>query len=362
MSAATISLSKSSIPVQESKFVEYGNLAAYLFTYDSGVQAVKLANDEGYIVVLPYMGQQVWNAFFGGRFLNMKTMYREPKSVDHFLESYGCFVMHCGPLRMGCPGPEDDHPLHGTLPVARFDEASLVLGEDEQGKYVGVSGVLDRNTAFGEKYRACPVVKLHEASSLVDIRMTIENYSHYPMELMYMCHVNFRPVEHGRIVQCVDWTPRAMKLRTTIPGHVSVSEGFREFMARLEENPRLTEIIKPEDEYNPEIVFFMNAPGVDEQGWSHFLQVHADGSADYIRYKPEELDHSARWISRTEDQAGLGLALPATCDPEGYTAEKRKGNIKVLPGESSISFSVVAGYLGAEDARKMEDRITRIMS
>jgi hypothetical protein len=121
VNSATISLSRSSIPVQESKFVEYGSLAVSLFTHDSGVQAVKLANDEGYIVVLPYMGQQVWNAFFQDRFLNMKTMYKEPKLVDHFLESYGCFVMHCGPLRMGCPGPEDDHPLHGRLAVARFD-------------------------------------------------------------------------------------------------------------------------------------------------------------------------------------------------------------------------------------------------
>jgi hypothetical protein len=182
------------------------------------------------------------------------------------------------------------------------------------------------------------------------------------MELMYMCHVNFRPVEEGRIVQCVGWTREGMKLRTTIPGHVSVSEGFRDFMARLEENPRLTEIIKPEDEYNPEVVFFMNSPRVDEQGWSHFLQVHPDGSADYIRYKTKELDHSARWISRTEDQAGLGLALPATCDPEGYTAEKRKGNIKLISGQSSVSFSVVAGYLEAKEAQEMEDRIGRIMS
>jgi Domain of unknown function (DUF4432) len=362
MNSATISLSKSSFPVREIKFVEYGGLAAHLFTYDSGVQAVKLANDQGYIVLLPYMGQQVWNAFFGGRFLNMKAMYPEPRSVDNFLESYGCFVMHCGPLRMGCPGPEDHHPLHGTLPAARFDRADLVLGEDEQGKYLGLSGVLDRNTAFAEKYRACPLVKLHEGSSLVDIQMTIENYSHYPMELMYMCHVNFRPVEYGRIVQSVDWTQEGMKLRKTIPEHVSVSEGFRDFMARLDENPRLTEVIKPEDEYNPEVVFFVQSPHVDEQGWSHFMQVHPDGSADYIRYKPEELDHSARWISRTEDQAGLGLALPATCDPEGYTAEKRKGNIKMVPGQTSVSFSAVAGYLGTKAAQEMEKKINRIMA
>lgn len=92
------------------------------------------------------------------------------------------------------------------------------------------------------------------------------------------------------------------------------------------------------------------------------MQVHPDGSADYIRYKPEELDHNTRWISRTKDQEGLGLALPATCDPEGYTAEKKKGNIKAIPAKSSVSFSVVAGYLRKEEAENMEALISKIVS
>lgn len=153
-----------------------------------------------------------------------------------------------------------------------------------------------------------------------------------------------------------------MEVRTVIPEHVKASQAFVDFLASLEENPRLTEVIKPEDEYNPEIAFFLNSPKVDENGWSHFMQVHPDGSADYIRYKPEELDHNTRWISRTEDQAGLGLALPATCDPEGYTAEKKKGNIKEIPARSSVSFSVVAGYLKQEEAKEMEAFIGKIVS
>jgi hypothetical protein len=92
------------------------------------------------------------------------------------------------------------------------------------------------------------------------------------------------------------------------------------------------------------------------------MQVHPDGSADYIRYKPDELDHNTRWISRTEDQAGLGLALPATCDPEGYSAEKKKGNIKEIPASSSVSFSVVAGHLNQEEANEMETHINKIVS
>jgi len=177
-----------------------------------------------------------------------------------------------------------------------------------------------------------------------------------------MCHVNFRPVDYGRIVQSADWTKESMELRAAIPEHVKVSQGFRDFLAKLEENPKLTEVIKPEDEYDPEIVFFLRSPKVDEHGWSHYMQLHPDGSADYVRYKPEELDHNTRWISRTKDQEGLGLALPTTCDPEGYTAEKKKGNIKEIPAKSTVSFSVVAGYLNKEEAKEMEVLIGEIVS
>lgn len=159
-----ISLRRNYFTEKERTFVDFGNLKVTLFTYESGIQGVKLANEAGHVIVLPFKGQQVWNAFFHGRQLNMKTMYQEPKNTDHFLDTYGCFVMHCGALRMGCPGPEDDHPLHGELPYADYDEAAAVVGEDEKGRYVGLTGLYDYNRAFGDKYHARPVVKLHEGS------------------------------------------------------------------------------------------------------------------------------------------------------------------------------------------------------
>lgn len=360
MDTVRIALSKSMFEGKERTLVQSRKLTASLFLYETGVHAARLANEQGYIVVLPYKGQQVWNASFHGRYLNMDTMYHEPRNVAHFLDTYGCFVMHCGPLRMGCPGPEDDHPLHGDLPYADYDEAVLEVGRDAEGSYMGITGLFDYNRAFGEKYHARPMARLREGSSLVDISMEIENYSHYPMELMYMCHVNFRPVEGGRIVQSVGWDKENMKVRTVIPAHVEASQGFVDFLTRLEHSPGLTQTIRAEDEYNPEIAFFIESPKVDADGWSHYMQVHPDGSADYIRYKPSELDHNTRWISRTQDQAGLGLALPATCDPEGYTAEKRKGNIKTVPGTSSVSFSVVAGCLNREETMKMEETINQL--
>lgn len=352
-----ISLNKAFFTEEERTLLEWDGLRVTLFSYDTGVLAARLENGEGQATILPFRGQQIWELSFQGRQLKMNSLYRQPRDVSHFLDTYGCFMMHCGALRMGCPGPEDDHPLHGELPYARYDDAWVVAGEDEGGRYVGISGSFEYNRAFSDAYRAIPVVTLHEGSAILDIGMNIANISNYPMELMYMCHINFLPVVGGRIVQSADWTPQCMALRTSIPEHVRVSQKFLNFLKRLEKDPGLTGTIREEDEYNPEIAFFIQTPKVDADGWSHYMQVHPDGSADYVGYRPGELDHNSRWIVRTENQEAIGIALPATCDPEGYTAEKKKGNVKTVGGKQEVCFHIKAGYMGSAQVGGMEKRI-----
>lgn len=352
-----INLSKDFFTGHEREVLAYGDLRASLFTYESGVRGVRLKNDRGHITLLPFRGQQTWDAFFDGRELSMHTPVGMPKDTDSFITMYSCFMMHCGAFRMGCPGPEDDHPLHGELPLARYDSAEIIFGDDDEGRYLGITGTYEHDVAFGIHYRARPFVKIHEGSGLLDISIAIENRSGYPMELMYMCHINFRPVPGGRIEQSVPWDPEHLVLRKSIPEHVSITEDFKKLMKRLEHDPESTRTIHPDDEYNPEIVFFIQKPAVDQNGLCHYMQVHPDGSADYVGYNPKNLDHAARWIVRTKNEEALGLALPATCDPEGYTAEKKKGNIKLIEGYGSTRFSVTAGLLDKRAAQKMEQTI-----
>jgi hypothetical protein len=342
---------------KECMFADLGELKASVFIYESGVHAVKLENQKGHIVVLPFKGQQVWDAVFEGRRLTMKTPYTQPANTDFFLDSYGCFLMHCGALRMGCPGPEDDHPLHGELPMAGYQTVEIITGEDEKGVYIGITGEYRYCRAFGDIYTAKPLIRLYRGSSLMYSSMTINNNSNYPMELMYMNHINFRPVEQGEIFQSLDWKKQNMAVRTSIPSHVKVSREYMAFLNKLKEEPGLTSRINPGDEYNPEIAFFINSPHTDKEGFAHYIQLHPDGSADYVGYRPDSLDHATRWIIRTRNQEALGLALPATCDPEGYTAEKKKGNIKIIPGQGSVTFTVTAGYLDKNDAEGMRKHI-----
>ena len=352
-----IGLQKSQFSESERPLCEFGQLKASSFLFGSGVHAVRISSARGHIIVLPYQGQQIWDAVFEGRRLTMKTFFPQPVSSTHLLESYGAFLYHCGALRMGNPGPEDDHPLHGELPAAPYADAWLVAGEDSGGTYLGVSGIFRYTRAFGDKYTAVPTVKLYENSTILDVGMTIENHAHVPMDLMYMCHVNFLPAENGEIVQATGWDTKDMVLRSSIPAHVNPTPEFLAFMESLKKNPGVTRILRPEDQYNPEIVFYVRNLKADSRGMTHMLQKHPDGTSDYVGYNVKELDHTVRWILKHDDQKVNGMALPATCDPEGYTAEKKKGNVRTIPALGTVSFSVRTGCMDAADTKKMDAAI-----
>ena len=167
------------------------------------------------------------------------------------MDSYGAFLYHCGARRMGTPAPEDDHPLHGELPAATYDTACILLGEDEGGRYLGVSGTYLYAKAFGDKYRATPTVKLYEKRAVVDVGMAIENLTHHPMDLMYMCHVNFLPAENGEIVQAAGWNTTDMSVRSSIPSHVKPTPQYLAFLDALRKDPGVTRVFRPRRSLRP---------------------------------------------------------------------------------------------------------------
>ncbi len=345
----------------EKPLVEHGPLKASIFRYNSGVAAIRIANEEGELILLPFQGQQIWSANFGGRELTMKSMFTAPRPTREYLETYGAFMLHCGVTAMGVPGPNDKHPLHGELPNAPYQQAWLLSGEDERGPYLALGGSYEHIVAFNAHYMALPEVRLYAASTLFSIGMTIQNLRTQPMELMYMTHVNFRPVDNGRLVYSAPCTPGMVRVRTDIPTHMTYPEGYAEFLQLLVAQPELHNVLSPGLPFNPEVVLFLKYLA-DEQGWAHSMQVHPDGSADYIAHRPEQQDKGVRWISRPGDQDAIGLVLPATAEPEGYHAEKAKGNILTLDEGATIQFELVAGYLSANEVPAVETTVEGILA
>jgi len=356
----TINLHPDFFAETEKPFAEHEDLTVSTFRFSSGVHGLRLVNQTGQITLLPFQGQQIWHVEFYGRTLTMQSMFSEPNLTTDYLRTYGGFLLHCGATAMGVPTAEDSHPLHGELPNAPYQTAQLLIGQDEGGTYMGLTGSYQHTVAFSHNYVARPLVKLYADSSKISISISLENLKRSAMEIMYLAHVNFRPVDHGKLVYSAPCTPEHVRVRSSIPAHISPPEGYRTFLDTLERQPEKHNLLAPDLAFDPEVVFFIDYLA-DETGWAHSMQIHPDGSADFISHRPAELDHGVRWISRTPDQDALGLILPATAEPEGYTAEKAKGNIKVLPAGEQMTFHVEAGALSPDEAKQMEAKILAIL-
>ena len=86
---AHIDLHRSHFDETERPLVEMGAIAISTFRYACGIEALRIRNARGEIIVLPFKGQQIWRAQFDGRDLTMKSMFDAPVDTRVYLETYG---------------------------------------------------------------------------------------------------------------------------------------------------------------------------------------------------------------------------------------------------------------------------------
>ena len=67
-----------------------------------------------------------------------------------------------------------------------------------------------------------------------------------------------------------------------------------------------------------------------------------------------------RWVCRTPDQDGIGVAFPSTSEVEGYAAEKAKGQIVTLGGGETWRIDMKMGHLTETEAAAVIERISQI--
>lgn len=341
-----IELYKSLFGEKEKPLCQSGEFAVSAFRYDSGVEALRIKNSRGEIVVLPYQGMQVWRATLDGRELTMRSMFEQPKNTRIYLETYGAFLIHCGITGLGAPGLNDSHPLHGELPNAPMDSAWLEL-DDESGR-VTVAAQYQHTVAFTTNYNATISTSMSAGSALLDVAVAVENLKQTSMDLMYLAHANFRPVDNGELHYSANYSPQSVRVRQSIPSHVTPKPGYQEFLEQLADDPTPHHVLKPGLGFDPEVVFEIDLQA-GEDGYGHALQKHPGNFSDYISYRPNEAPVCMRWICRTPDQDGLGVAFPATSGVEGYTTEKAKGRVATLAGGETWRIAMRMGHLTAAE-------------
>jgi hypothetical protein len=307
-----------------------------LFRYPSGIEAIELTNSIGSMVVLPYMGQIIWDLKFEGVDLKMKNMFSLPKKANGIIDTYGCFAFHSGLIHNGCPGPNDDHDLHGEMPCAEMDKAWLNITDEG----IKVCGETEYVKGFGHHYIARPSVEMFNREAFIEIHMSVKNLSGIEMPLQYMCHTNYAYLENAVMKQNIPES--AFILRESVPDHLKPTEKWLEYNKKLlRGEEKLTSLNQP-DMYDPEIVFF--ADELDRyQEEAEFEMVSPNGVTFFTRFLTAELNYATRWLLHYSDQQVGAFVLPATCRPEGYLAAEKSGTlIKIGAGEER-SFTVVTG-------------------
>jgi hypothetical protein len=356
-----ISLRQEFFSEKERTFLRHGELSVSLFRYGTGVAGVRISNARGEIVVLPFQGQQIWDARFDGRTLTMKSLFTEPQATRDFVATYGAFLIHCGITAMGNPGPQDTHPLHGELPNAPYQAAWISIAEDEEGASVSVGGEYRHTIAFECDYAFRPRLTLRAGSSVISVAADVVNLRKAPMDLMYLAHINFRPVDNGRLVYSAPCTPATVRVRTVVPADIHPAPGYAEFLKELAADPARHNVMAPGLAFDPEAVLYLSYK-VDRTGWARTLMVHPDGWSSYVGHQPRQLDHGVRWISRIPDQDAIGIVLPATAEPDGRRAEREKGNLKTLGGGETFRFQLETGLLPPARTEEMEGKIAEALT
>ncbi|WP_218921351.1 aldose 1-epimerase family protein [Bacillus massilinigeriensis] len=322
----------------ENKKVIFENdeMKASLFRYPSGVEAIELINSRGRMVVLPYMGQMIWDLEFDDLDLKMKNMFSQPKKVANVEDTYGCFAFHSGLIRNGCPGPEDDYELHGEMPCAEMEKAWLEITAEG----MAICGETEYVKGFGHHYLARPMVKMLRNATFIEITMNVKNLSGAEMPLQYMCHTNYAYIENAVMKQNIP--DEALRLRESVPGHVKPTEKWLDFNKKILSGEETITALNQPEMYDPEIVFF--ADKLDQyKDLAEFEMVAPDGTTYFTRFSTAEFNYATRWILHNSDQQVGAFVLPATCRPEGFLAAEKAGTLIKLAAGEERTFTVTTG-------------------
>jgi galactose mutarotase-like enzyme len=316
------------------------------FKYDSGIAALRVKNRRGEMIVLPFKGHQIWRLVMDGRDLTMKSMFEEPVANVPYLETYGAFFIHCGATAIGPAEAGDTRGLHGELPNAPYQKGWVEI--DEAAGTCAVVGTYEYTVAFSYHYLATSTHVMRADDTLIDVSLNVENLKKTPMDLMYLAHANFRPVDNGELFYTSKQDAKSVRPRLSIPPHITPKPGYPEFLQELAKNPKLHHVLKPELAFDPEVAMMIDMLR-DEDGFAHALLKRPDGTADYMRYQPAQCGQCVRWICRTPDQDAIGIAFPATSGVEGFAAEKKKGLYAVVAGGESWRVDMRMGVLSVDE-------------
>lgn len=320
----------------EHELLKSSSYSVSTFRYRSGVEAVRIRAGRGEIIWLPYLGQQLWDWSVDGKSRKFTGFVDEPSYGKNFLQNYGGFLVHCGMTAMGNPGAGDTHPHHGELPVARFDEAWIEMGQEDGRETISLSGNLHWHVPFVAEYRCEPTLNVSPDGLSLRAEVRLENLMASTLEYMYLAHINFPFSGAKRILSTAPFDAAHIALRNELfPG--------------MGANPGSIKLIDQDAAYEPELVAIVDMKDAAGKSAGSILE-RGDGTIFWVSQEARELDHYVIWITHNADRGACGFHLPSTAGPRGFAAEKALGNVKRLAPGNSVTLRYACGFRD-----KMED-------
>jgi monosaccharide-transporting ATPase len=147
-----------------------------------------------------------------------------------------------------------------------------------------------------------------------------------------------------------------------MPGHVTPTDAWRALLADVAAHPARLERLDEPALYDPEFVFYLKGVPAGADGRVRYALLRREDDAFAIRWNPLTMPHTIRWVLVNSDQGVAAFAMPATCEPEGYSAEKRKGHVQTLAGGESARFETEIAYIPREQAAAVVAEIEKVAS
>ncbi|RDY33248.1 DUF4432 family protein [Lachnotalea glycerini] len=344
------------------ELLKNGELSAVAFRYETGVCGLRIQNRLCDMVVLPYMGQQIWFAKFNGKNLTQRSIFDQPQATTKFGDNYGGLLLHCGLTNINCAGDGEDYPLHGELPFANYQETYTGIGYDKKGKYLAVGGTFIYRNSQEYHYAYSPQLRLYENASVAEMYIDIHNRRGSDLDYMFMCHMNWLAIDGSRLVYSAKKDKEHIQVDPTeLGGDSKRAVRIREYGKRLLEEPTLADVIDSKTQcYEPEMCINIRYES-DQNGWAHAMQVMPDGDACYVGFRTKELPYALRWFCRSADEDGIGIALPTTGTNRSTAYQKEHGYYNTLAPGAHESLRFNFGYLDKDKAQEMEQSIEDIV-
>lgn len=350
----TLHLSQDMFSRERRLLLEHGVIRVHAFKYASGIEALELSTGSALFTLLPFKGQQIWDAWVGERRLTMRSVFDTPVDTREFRKTYGAFFVHCGGTAMGSPQTGEHHLPHGELPNIPFERAHLCFGTEGEKRFVELGGVASDREAFSHAFEFRPMLRFFEGRADIECTVSIENVGGDHMPCMYLGHANFAPVAGARLIDAGNdaaygWT------KPSLPS--TASQSAHDWHDRVGGDFSRHRLVGADDRVEPEFVKTLKLPP-DPDGWAHSAQLLADGSADFVSWQPADLPYAVRWITRASERQAMGFALPATAGPEGREAARQKGDLFHLARGGRFTARMRFGALTRIDARQILQKIT----